>query len=91
MWEQSVDARLWSRRIERKQRLTVLHQQGSVMIHRHRAVGVAVGRLAETENGIVHAIRQGRRAHDSHNPDEEDSSQSYFENGPGCWGHGARL
>ena len=58
--KQSVHASLSLRRVKDQLSLTVLLQDGVVVIHRYRAVGVAIRYRPDLEHGVVQTIRQSR-------------------------------
>jgi hypothetical protein len=73
--KQGMHAGLGLRRVEDERCLSVLLQNGVVVVHRNRPVGVPAGRSPYPKDDRVETICQNRRAHDGDGDDDEDSPQ----------------
>ncbi len=89
--KQRTHAGLRLRWIEDELGLPILLQNGIVMIHRYRAVGVPIGRGADSEDCIVEAKGKSCRRGNAQNYGKKDSPQSNFEVGGRCRRHAGRL
>lgn len=91
MREQRVNAGLGLGRVEGQGCLSVLLQDGVVVIHHHRTVRIPGRRRPYPQDYIVEDVRQRRSRHYRENDGHETSPEPHSQIGLGCLVHAARL
>jgi hypothetical protein len=89
--EQSVYARFGLGRIEDELGFPVLLQDGVIMVHDDRSVGIAVHDQANVEDGEIHAKRQYRCGQNAQKRGSEKTPQAFSEIGDRGLIHEAEL
>jgi hypothetical protein len=72
MWKQRIDTSLGAWRVEDKLGLSVLLEDGVIMVNRYRAVCVSIPSYPNPKNGVIQAKRQYSHAHQGNECAEEN-------------------